>query len=48
MHVIAAWVPQVMLHVADDGILPLDEIDPPIGSNFYIGWAEIWIVGKHD
>ena len=45
MDVIAAGIAEMMLHVADDRVLPLQEINRAVGANFDVGWPEIGIIG---
>src|SRR5438128_1084525 len=45
MNMIATWVAQVMLHMTDDRILPLQEIDRAIRAYFNIDRTEIRVIG---
>ena len=40
---VAAGVAEVVLHVADDRILPVGEVDGAVGPHLEIGGAEVWI-----
>ena len=48
MDPIAAGIAQVVLHVADDRVLPVGEIDRPVGAHLQIGRPEIRIARRHD
>ena len=47
MLVISIWITQMVLHVADDRILPIGKINRPIRSNVYRHRAEI-VVARTD
>ncbi len=42
---VAAGIPQVVLHVADDRVLPVEEIDGPVRPNLDVGRPEIRVAG---
>src|SRR4051812_14242236 len=46
MHVVAIRVADVMLHMADDDVLPVAKIKRAIGGEDGIGWPEI-LVAAH-
>src|SRR5437762_1298236 len=45
---VAAGIAEVVLHVADDRILPFEEIDRAVRTHFDIRRPEIWIIRLHD
>ena len=45
MSMIAIWIANVVLHVADDRIVPIEEIDRAIRRDIDCGGAEIRIIG---
>ena len=40
---VAAGIAEVVLHVADDRVLPIREVDRPVGAHFEIGGPEVHI-----
>ena len=48
VNLVTGRVSQVVLHVTDDRVLPVCEVDAPIRSDFDIGRAEVRIGGEDD
>ena len=46
MGMVPVGVTSIVLHVPNQGILPIDHVEGSIGSKFQIDWAKIGIRGK--
>ena len=40
---VTAWIAKIVLHVADDRVLPVGEIDRPIGPHLQVGRSEVGV-----
>ncbi len=45
MHTVAVGIAEVVLHVADDRVLPIGEPESAVGTHFEIGRPEVGIAG---
>src|SRR5438093_1220697 len=45
---VAAGVAQVVLHVADDRVVPVQEVDRPVRPHADVGGPEVRVAGRHD
>ena len=45
MGLIAVWVTNVVLHVADDDVLPVGDIERSIAADLEVGRAEVAVAG---
>ena len=43
---VAAGVAEVVLHVADDRVLPLEEVDRPVGPHLDVGRPEVGVASS--
>ena len=39
--VVSVWIAHVVLHVADDGVLPVSNVQGPVAADFDVAWAEV-------
>ena len=46
--VVAGRVPEVVLHVADDGVVPVREVQRAIGSDLRVNRPEVLVGGRED
>ena len=42
---VAQWIAGVVLHVADQGVVPVDDVERAVGCEFEVHWAEVGIGG---
>ena len=48
MVVVSAGVAEVVLHVADDRVLPVGEVDGSVGADLDVAGAEVRVGREHD
>ena len=46
MNLVAAGVAEIVLHVANDRVLPISKIDATVGAHLDVSRPKIWIAGR--